>query len=66
MKAGSVYMRQIEALMRHFSKIGMTLATAGDSKHLDLADETMRRHARRLSLAFPDYVPMALRPKKEK
>lgn len=66
MQAGTVYRRQVDALMRHFHKIGLTLEAAGDAKHLGLADETMRRHARRLKLAFPDYVPMALRPAKPK
>lgn len=58
--------RRVEEILRHFHKIGLTLEVAGDRQHLDRAQSTMKKYARRLKLGFPDYVPVALRPKKVK
>lgn len=57
---------KINALMRHFAKAGLTVATICDARHLRRAPSTIKRYARELDLQFPDYIPMKLRPKKEK
>lgn len=44
---------------------GLTLSTCSDHKHLSRKVSTLKVYCRRLKLAFPDYVPLALRPKKE-
>lgn len=48
--------RKFDALMRHFAERGIPLAVVGDSKHLNRAQSTLKKHARRLGLRFPDYV----------
>lgn len=55
---------RLEAIMRHFCGAGLTLAVSGDVRHLNRATSTMKAYARRFGLAFPDYIPTALRPKK--
>jgi hypothetical protein len=56
---------KIDALMRHFARAGLTIATVCDARHLDRAVSTVRGYARELDLIFPDYTPRHLRPKKE-
>lgn len=63
---GTAYHRQVEALYRHFASHAIPLETVRDEKHLDLSEATARAYARQFNLAFPDYVPRSLRPKKEK
>lgn len=58
--------KKFEIILRHFSKVGMSIKTAGDFRHLDRATSTLKRYARRWDLKFSDYVPMHLRPKKAK
>lgn len=60
----SEHRAKIEALMRHFAAAGVTLATVCDERHLNRAEATVKQYARDLNLAFPDYVPRSLRPKK--
>lgn len=55
---------KIDALMRHFHKAGLALETVCDKRHLARASSTVKKYARELALAFPDYVPMSLREKK--
>jgi hypothetical protein len=55
---------KMNALMRHFQAAGLTLATCADARHLCRSVSTLQGYARDLALAFPDYVPMALRPPK--
>ncbi len=57
---------RMNALLRHFHGGGLTLEICADKKHLGRKVSTLKPYVRRLALAFPDYVPMALRPKKEK
>lgn len=55
---------RMDALLRHFHAAGLTLAVCADSKHLGRKVETLKPYVRRIGVAFPDYVPLALRPKK--
>lgn len=55
---------KIKTLMQHFHKAGLTLATAADDRHLSRSISTLKGYCRDFSLAFPDYVPLALRPPK--
>ncbi len=63
---GTNHARQMAALMRHFASAGLTVEQVADGKHLNKAVSTIQAYARKLNLAFPDYVPRHLRPKKEK
>lgn len=56
--------RRMNALLLHFHKAGLTLETCADSKHLGRSMSTLKAYVRRLKIAFPDYVPLALRPPK--
>lgn len=58
--------RKVGAVLKHFHKAGLTLDTCADERHLNRSLSTLKAYARRLKLAFPDYVPLAMRPKKEK
>lgn len=60
---GKSTVRRVELLLRHFHELGLPLAVCADRKHLGRKVVTLKGYARRLGLAFPDYVP---RPKKEK
>lgn len=57
---------KLERLLRHFATHSIPLSTCADKRHLGRKVETLRRYACRMDLKFPDYVPMHLRPKKEK
>lgn len=52
--------------MRHFSERGVTIAILCTPRYLNRTESTLKRYARKFSLAFPDYVPMALLPPKVK
>lgn len=56
---------RIGEILRHFHAGGLTLAVCADSRHLNRALSTCKAYARDLSLAFPDYVPRHMKPKKE-
>lgn len=53
-----------EPLMRRLHEKGMSLSDMGGPKIMARAQSTLRAHARRLGLAFNDYVPRDLRPKR--
>lgn len=55
-----------EALMRRFAEKGFTLEQLSDRRMMNRSVRTLQEHAREFELAFPDYVPMKLRPKKSK
>lgn len=58
--------RQItKALMERFAEKGMTLAQLSDWRMMDRSIRVLEAHAREYGIAFPDYVPMALRRKVE-
>jgi hypothetical protein len=53
-------------VLRHFSAHNVPLKTCADNRHTGRKISTLKRYACRLSLKFPDWVPMHLRPKKAK
>lgn len=55
-----------EALIRRLHEKGLTIEQCADRRVMNRSVATLERYARKFELAFPDYVPMALRPKKEK
>lgn len=55
-----------EALMRRLHEKGLRLADLASDKMMSRSLSTLQMRARRYDLAFPDYVPMRLRPKKGK
>jgi hypothetical protein len=57
---------KLERLLRHFAAHKIPLTICADKRPLGRAVNTLQRYARRMDLKFPDYVPMHLRPKKEK
>lgn len=61
---GTAYKRQVKELFCFYSRGGVPLATVCDSQHLDLSEATAKKYAREFKLAFPDYIPRELRPKK--
>lgn len=60
------YAAKMNALLTYFAERQIPLAVAADRRHLNRSVGTLRKRARMLGLQFPDYVPRALRPKKEK
>jgi hypothetical protein len=62
---GTNHRRRMDAVLQHLHKAGCTLAQCADNKRMGRSLETLKPYARRLSLAFPDYVPLHMRPKKE-
>ena len=52
-----------DALMLEFCRRGMTLEFLSGKRVMNRSIKTLRGHARRLGLEFPDYVPRALRQK---
>lgn len=60
------HQRRLEAIMRHFHAAGLSLAIAGDKRHLDRAQTTMRKYCNDYSLAFSDWIPLKMRPPKPK
>ena len=57
--------RLAEDLLRRLHSNGLTLAQCADKRVMNRKLDTLKRLARELDLSFPDYVPLALRPKKE-
>lgn len=53
-----------EALVRRLHEKGLGLKEMGGPKIMARSESTMRKHAREFGLAFDDYVPRALRPKR--
>lgn len=53
-------------LMRRFSAAGVSLQTLSGPRYLGRKVLTLRRYARDFELTFPDYVPLAMQPKKAK
>lgn len=62
---GTAYKRQLEALFRHYHRLGKSLETVRDDRHLGLSEVYAKQYAREFGLVFSDYVPRAMRPKKE-
>lgn len=62
----SAHRAKIEAVMRHFAKAGLTLATCADERHLGRALSTLKGYCRDFRLRFPDYVPWDMRTAEEK
>lgn len=60
----STHRRKIEACMRYFAAHDFSLATVGDSRHLNRERTILQKYAREFGLKYSDYVPMALRPPK--
>lgn len=56
--------RLVIATMRHFHAQDRLLAELTHRQRLGLSPATLKRYARSIPLAFRDYVPMKLRPKK--
>ena len=52
-----------EALMRRLCEKGLPLSHLADRRIMKRSLATLQAHAREYNLAFPDYVPMALRKK---
>lgn len=50
-----------EALMRRLSEKGLPLSHLADPRMMKRSVKTLQAHAREFGLAFPDYVPSALR-----
>lgn len=50
-----------EALMRRLSEKGLTLEHLASRQMMNRSVRTLEAHAREYGLAFPDYVPAALR-----
>lgn len=63
---GSNHRRRMDAVLQHLHKTGHTLASCAGPLRMGRSVDTLKPYARRLSLAFPDYVPRHMRPKKEK
>lgn len=57
---------RMKILLQHFAEMKLPLSTCADRSHLDRSVETLKDYAREFGLSFPDYVPVALRPKKKK
>lgn len=55
-----------EALLRRLHEKGLTLAQCADKRIMKRSVGTLQKYARQFDLAFPDYIPQKLRPKKEK
>lgn len=53
-------------VLKHFSAHNVPLKTCADNRHTGRKISTLKRYACDLSLKFPDWVPMHMRPKKEK
>ncbi len=51
-----------EALMRRLHEKGATLEHLSGTRVMRRSVSTLRAHARKFGLAFPDYVPLAMRP----
>jgi hypothetical protein len=52
-----------ELLFRRLHEKGLTIAQCADRRVMNRAVSTLQGYARKFDLAFPDYVPMKLRPK---
>lgn len=50
-----------EALLRRFAEKGLPLAQCADRRMMKRSLATLQARARQFGLAFPDYVPLALR-----
>lgn len=57
---GPSHRNRMDALLRHFCEQGRTLEECTDSRRLGRAVSTLKPYARRLGLAFIDYLPRAL------
>lgn len=57
------HMALTEGLMRRLAEKGLTLARLADRRMMKRSLRTLEAHARKFEIAFPDYVPMALRRK---
>lgn len=53
-----------EALLRRLHEKGLTLAQCADHRIMRRSLGVLKKYARRFDLAFPDYVPRKLKPKK--
>lgn len=60
----NTHRRRIEEIMRHFHKAGLTIKVCSDARHLNRDLSTVKGYARDFKLAFPDYVPLSMRPPK--
>lgn len=54
------------AVLKHLHGLGKTLKVCGGRTYLGLSERTLERYACKLGLAFPDYTPRILKPKKAK
>lgn len=59
--AGLSHEDKMIELLRYFSETGKTLAFCAGSRALNRAEVTLKRYCRMGGVAFPDYVPIALR-----
>ncbi len=57
--------RLAEDLLKRLHSNGLTLAQCADKRVMNRKITTLKTYARKLKLAFPDYVPMELRPKED-
>jgi len=57
---------RIKALMEHFAKAKIPLATVADDRHMSRAIGTIKHYCREYEIALVDWVPMCLRPEKPK
>lgn len=55
-----------EALMRRLAEKGLSLEQLSDRRMMKRSLSTLQKYAHQFDLSFPDYVPMKLRPKKDK
>jgi hypothetical protein len=57
--------RLAEDLLKRLHSNGLTLEQCADRRVMNRSVSTLKKYARDLALAFPDYVPLAMRPPKE-
>lgn len=53
--------RRFEVVFADLHARGFSLAVLCDKRHLNRTPGTLKRYARRLGLAFPDYSPRSLK-----
>jgi hypothetical protein len=53
-------------LLRRLHSNGLSLEQCADAKVMNRSVDTLKKYARELGLSFSDYVPLELRPKKDK
>lgn len=50
------------ALMKRLAEKGLTIEQLSDKRMMNLAISTLKKYARDFEIAFPDFVPVSMRP----